>query len=59
MRVSFLIVGLTGLLTTSHAFAGTIINVGNYDLLPNTPGQNITLPVSGGGQVTGFNLRRS
>jgi len=53
----FLIVGLTGVFAASDAFAGMIITVGTYDLAPNTPDQTITLLVSGGSQVTGFNLR--
>ncbi len=57
MRLRFLIVGLAGVLTASHAFAGLMISVGNYNLAPNEAGQTITLSVSGGDQVTGFNLR--
>ena len=57
MRLRFLIIGLAGVLTASHTFADTIINVGSYHLAPNEPGQTITLAVSGSSQVTGFNLR--
>jgi hypothetical protein len=57
MRVRFLIVALAGVLTANHAFAGPIITLGTYILAPNRAGQTITLVVSGGSQVTGFNLR--
>ena len=41
----------------NDSVAGPIIDVGSYKLAPNTPGQTITLSVSGDSQVTGFNLR--
>src|SRR5437763_15978829 len=39
------------------ANAAPAIDVGSFTLLPNTAGQNITLQVTGGDAVAGFNLR--
>ena len=39
------------------ACAALIVDVGQPNLLPNQPNQAIVLEVSGGDQVTGFNLR--
>lgn len=39
------------------ALAEPTINVGTFTLLPNTANQTITIPVTGGDSVTGFNLR--
>ncbi len=42
-------------LTAEYGSAATI-DVGDHTLLPNTPGQTISIMVSGGDEVAGFNL---
>jgi len=49
---SFFVVAFAAIANATPA-----IDVGTYTLLPNTSGQTITLTVSGGDAVTGFNLR--
>ena len=44
------------LLLTTWARGGPIINVGDHALAPNTPGQIVVIPVSGGDAVQGINL---
>lgn len=44
-------------LASTTALAEPTINVGTFTLLPNTANQTITIPVTGGDSVTGFNLR--
>ncbi len=59
MRVSrysvSVVIGL--LFVCNLCWATPIISVGTFNLLPNTANQTITLTVSGGDSVTGFNLR--
>ena len=48
----FLVASCAGVANATPA-----IDVGTFNLLPNTAGQNITLQVTGGDAVSGFNLR--
>ncbi len=52
---NYLFASLTVLLCVSAASGAPTVVVGNHDLLPNTPGQSINIPVTGAVGVEGLN----
>lgn len=56
-RASVAVLAACIALSGSTALAVPTIDVGTFTLLPNTANQTITIPVTGGDAVTGFNLR--
>ncbi len=56
-RASIAVLAACIALGGTTALAVPAIDVGTFTLLPNTANQTITIPVTGGDAVTGFNLR--
>lgn len=56
-RASFVALAAFIALSGTTALAEPTIDVGTFTLLPNTANQTITVAVTGGDSVTGFNLR--
>ena len=52
---NYFVASLTVLLSISAASGVPTVVVGNHDLLPNTPGQSINIPVTGAVGVEGLN----
>ena len=50
------LIAITISATLANITSAATINVGNHVLLPNTPGQQVTIPVTGGEMVAGVDL---